>query len=152
MTLIRKNLEKFSTGFHCSRDSASSRMMVDRTGIEPVTSSMSTKRSTAELTVRVAMKFSGTYSRWRRDLNPCTRLCRPLPRLSATPPHTNPDSWILRADDRVRTGDLNLGKVPRYQLRYVRKADAIYRRWAPCPKPGGFGQLFPGVRTLLLCP
>jgi len=25
-----------------------------------------------------------------------------------------------RADDRVRTGDLNLGKVPRYQLRYVR--------------------------------
>ncbi len=24
--------------------------------------------------------------RWRRDLNPCTRLCRPLPRLSATPP------------------------------------------------------------------
>ncbi len=27
---------------------------------------------------------------------------------------------FLRADDRVRTGDLNLGKVPRYQLRYVR--------------------------------
>ena len=26
----------------------------------------------------------------------------------------------MRADDRVRTGDLNLGKVPRYQLRYVR--------------------------------
>ena len=26
------------------------------------------------------------YSRWRRDLNPCGRLCRPLPRLSATPP------------------------------------------------------------------
>src|SRR5450759_3803184 len=25
-------------------------------------------------------------SRWRRDLNPCRRLCRPLPRLSATPP------------------------------------------------------------------
>ena len=24
--------------------------------------------------------------RWRRDLNPCRRLCRPLPRLSATPP------------------------------------------------------------------
>ncbi|MEY4232025.1 MAG: hypothetical protein RL144_225 [Actinomycetota bacterium] len=28
---------------------------------------------------------------------------------------------IIRADDRVRTGDLNLGKVPRYQLRYVRE-------------------------------
>ena len=25
-------------------------------------------------------------ARWRRDLNPCRRLCRPLPRLSATPP------------------------------------------------------------------
>ena len=32
-------------------------------------------------------------------------------------------SGPTRADDRVRTGDLNLGKVPRYQLRYVR----IYR-------------------------
>ena len=29
-------------------------------------------------------------SRWRRDLNPCTRLCRPLPRLSATPPRRPP--------------------------------------------------------------
>ena len=27
---------------------------------------------------------------------------------------------VTRADDRVRTGDLNLGKVPRYQLRYIR--------------------------------
>ena len=26
----------------------------------------------------------------------------------------------IRADDGVRTRDLNLGKVPRYQLRYVR--------------------------------
>ena len=25
-----------------------------------------------------------------------------------------------RADDGVRTRDLNLGKVPRYQLRYIR--------------------------------
>ena len=25
-------------------------------------------------------------ARWRRDSNPCGRLCRPLPRLSATPP------------------------------------------------------------------
>ncbi len=28
----------------------------------------------------------------------------------------------LRADDRVRTGDLNLGKVALYQLSYVRAA------------------------------
>ena len=27
-----------------------------------------------------------TNPRWRRDSNPCIRLCRPLPRLSATPP------------------------------------------------------------------
>ena len=53
--------------------------MVDDTGIEPVTSPVSGVRSPAELIVR-------DYSRWRRDLNPCTRLCRPLPRLSATPP------------------------------------------------------------------
>ena len=56
----------------------------------------------------------------------------------------NPEDWILRADDRVRTGDLNLGKVPRYQLRYVRKAPAIYRRSPPCPKPSGFGLSFGG--------
>jgi site-specific DNA recombinase len=53
--------------------------MVGDTGIEPVTSSVSGKRSPAEL---IALD----RSRWRRDLNPCTRLCRPLPRLSATPP------------------------------------------------------------------
>ena len=31
-------------------------------------------------------RSNGDSSRWRRDLNPCGRLCRPLPRLSATPP------------------------------------------------------------------
>ena len=31
----------------------------------------------------------------------------------------------LRADDRVRTGDLNLGKVALYQLSYVRIAPAF---------------------------
>ncbi len=30
------------------------------------------------------------------------------------------DLGFLRADDRVRTGDLNLGKVALYQLSYVR--------------------------------
>ena len=52
------------------------------TGIEPVTSSVSRKRSPTEL---IALDPSGPR-RWRRDLNPCRRLCRPLPRLSATPP------------------------------------------------------------------
>ena len=54
---------------------------VGDTGIEPVTSSVSGKRATAAPIAR-----SWCSSRWRRDLNPCTRLCRPLPRLSATPP------------------------------------------------------------------
>ena len=58
--------------------------------------------------------------RWRRDSNPCTRLCRPLPRLSATPPCEASCRCPLRADDGIRTRDPHLGKVMRYQLRYVR--------------------------------
>src|SRR5680860_128769 len=58
-------------------------------------------------------------SRWRRDLNPCRRICSPLPRLSATPPRRGP-AILLRADDETRTRDLNLGKVALYQLSYVR--------------------------------
>lgn len=62
------------------------------------------------------------HPRWRRDLNPCTRLCRPLPRLSATPPRAGDDRdrkrWLLtlptRADDEIRTRDPHLGKVMRY--------------------------------------
>src|SRR3954466_14697472 len=54
--------------------------LVGDTGIEPVTSSVSRKRAPA---APIALE---TLPRWRRDLNPCTRLCRPLPRLSATPP------------------------------------------------------------------
>ena len=30
----------------------------------------------------------------------------------------------LRADDRTRTGDIHLGKVMRYQLRYIRMCPA----------------------------
>ena len=58
-------------------------MLVGDTGIEPVTSSVSGKRSPAEL---IARDRPSPESRWERDSNPCTRLCRPLPRLSAIPP------------------------------------------------------------------
>src|SRR5699024_8525531 len=51
---------------------------VGDTGFEPVTSSVSRKRATAAPIARTA--------RWVRDSNPCIRLCRPLPRLSANPP------------------------------------------------------------------
>ena len=58
-------------------------MLVGDTGIEPVTSSVSRKRSPTELIARACL---GQVERWRRDLNPCRRICSPLPRLSATPP------------------------------------------------------------------
>ena len=78
------------------------------------------------------------YSGWRwiRDSNPCIRLCRPLPRLSANPPCLktvlvkpylqNPvvhgflpkgaglSADSIRADDEIRTRDPHLGKVMRY--------------------------------------
>src|SRR5919112_2934830 len=89
------------------------RPVVRDTGIEPVTSSVSGKRSPAELIA------PGNHWRWRRESNPCARLCRPLPHHSATPPlglmRLHP-----RADDGIRTRDPHLGKVMRYQLRYIR--------------------------------
>jgi hypothetical protein len=83
------------------------------TGIEPATSSVSGKRSPAELTAR------DPSWRWRRESNPCARLCRPLPHHSATPP-LGLMPLHLRADDGIRTRDPHLGKVMRYQLRYIR--------------------------------
>jgi hypothetical protein len=88
---------------------------VGDTGFEPVTSSVSGKRATA---APIALcEVVCELQRWVRDLNPCTRICSPLPRLSANPP------WRLRplrADNETRTRDLNLGKVALYQLSYVR--------------------------------
>ena len=88
-------------------------MLVRDTGIEPVTSSVSGKRSPAELIA------PGSNWRWRRESNPCARLCRPLPHHSATPP-LGLMPLHLRADDGIRTRDPHLGKVMRYQLRYIR--------------------------------
>ena len=50
--------------------------LVGDTRLELMTSSVSGKRATN----------CANRPRWRRDLNPCTRICSPLPRLSATPP------------------------------------------------------------------
>ena len=83
-------------------------MLVRDTGIEPVTSSVSGKRSPAEL---IAPGFE--LWRWRRESNPCARLCRPLPHHSATPPLGLPP-LLPRADDGIRTRDPHLGKVMRY--------------------------------------
>jgi hypothetical protein len=85
------------------------------TGIEPATSSVSGKRSPAELTAPGLKNW-----RWRRESNPCARLCRPLPHHSATPPRGFDATCNPRADDGIRTRDPHLGKVMRYQLRYIR--------------------------------
>src|SRR3954447_19015494 len=89
---------------------AGPRVVVGDTGLEPVTSSVSGKR--ASQTAPIARAGVVLCSRWRRDLNPCTRLCRPLPRLSATPPsEAGKPRGCLRADDGIRTRDPHLGKV-----------------------------------------
>src|SRR5689334_23080265 len=74
--------------------------VVGDTGFEPVTSSVSRKRATAAPIARGGADpiVSRWVSRWRRDLNPCTRLCRPLPRLSATPPRRQ---VLLDASERT---------------------------------------------------
>jgi hypothetical protein len=89
--------------------------VVRGTGIEPATSSVSGKRSPAELTAPGSKNW-----RWRRESNPCARLCRPLPHHSATPPRGFDATFNPRADDGIRTRDPHLGKVMRYQLRYIR--------------------------------
>ena len=71
------------------------------------------------------------------------------PHLESLPKRTNPKPVIsglgpgvlYGADDRVRTGDLNLGKVALYQLSYVRrvaecsKTTSQHRRCEPARHP-----------------
>ena len=91
--------------------------LVGDTGIEPVTSSVSRKRASPCANRPRGLSPSLRDSRWRRDSNPCKRICSPLPRLSATPPNSETG---LRADDGIRTRDPHLGKVMLYQLSHVR--------------------------------
>jgi hypothetical protein len=87
--------------------------LVGVTGIEPVTSSVSGKRSPAELNARdpvvaeVETGFEPVYTALQAVASPLG--------------HSTEVGRIgLRADDGIRTRDPNLGKVVRYQLRYVR--------------------------------
>ena len=74
--------------------------------------------------------------RWKRESNPCTRFCRPLPKPLSHSTATRKVSctWptlVNRgADDETRTRDPHLGKVMRYQLRYIRirDGDALKKR------------------------
>ncbi len=72
---------------------------VDARGLEPPTSSVSGMRSNQ-------LSYASVHERWRRDSNPCTRLCRPLPRLSATPPRagTRESSGTVRDGFERMTG------------------------------------------------
>src|SRR5205823_3752803 len=87
--------------------------LVGDTGIEPVTSSVSGKRSPAELIAQVRAEvetgFEPVYTALQAVASPLGH-------------STNVGRAFggLRADDGTRTRDPHLGKVMRYQLRYVR--------------------------------
>src|SRR5271169_7235499 len=101
--------------------------LVRDTGIEPVTSSVSGKRSPAELIAPGAKKLEV-----ETGIEPvCTALqavASPLGHSTAGIDATS----ILRADDGIRTRDPHLGKVMRYQLRHIR---APRTRSSPGAKP-----------------
>ena len=86
------------------------------TGIEPVTSSVSRKRASpcANRPLpdpnEVAAGFEPAYTALQAVASPLGH--------ATVSPRSDP----LRADDGIRTRDPHLGKVMRYQLRYVRNA------------------------------
>ena len=91
------------------------------TGIEPVTSSVSRKRATTAPIARVGVLlevetgFEPVYAALQAAASPLGH-------------STVGGGYTLRADDRARTGDLNLGKVALYQLSYIRaRHQAILR-------------------------
>ena len=89
-------------------------MLVRDTGIEPVTSSVSGKRSPAELIA------PGRKTEVETGIEP---VCTALQAVASPLGHSTVGvdaSLHLRADDGIRTRDPHLGKVMRYQLRYIR--------------------------------
>ncbi len=89
--------------------------LVRDTGIEPVTSSVSGKRSPAELIAPGKPKAGGGDGN-RTRVHGFAGRC-----LTTRPLHRwGPRHLHLRADDGIRTRDPHLGKVMRYQLRYIR--------------------------------
>lgn len=88
-------------------------MLVRDTGIEPVTSSVSGKRSPAELIAPGILEVE-------TGIEP---VCTALQAVASPLGHSTMGLMPLhlRADDGIRTRDPHLGKVMRYQLRYIRK-------------------------------
>ena len=87
-------------------------MLVRDTGIEPVTSSVSGKRSPAELIALETLEVE-------TGIEP---VCTALQAVASPLGHSTGlrSRPIPRADDGIRTRDPHLGKVMRYQLRYIR--------------------------------
>ena len=94
------------------------------TGIEPVTSSVSGKRATAALIAPMkAIKFSRGGDGIRTRVNGFAGRClasRPRHHAGFEPAYLTRNGSCTRADDETRTRDPHLGKVMRYQLRYIR--------------------------------
>ena len=68
--------------------------VVRDTRIELVTSSVSGKRSPTELIAQYIETGKESLLRWKRESNPCTRFCRPLPHHSAIPPYDDDEERI----------------------------------------------------------
>ena len=105
-------------------------VLVGDTGIEPVTSSVSRKRSPTEL---IARGGSGNRTRVQGFAGPClSHSAIPPPaaarsgsaKVPAEPRGSRTRDGVrhLRADDGIRTRDPHLGKVMLYQLSHVRIA------------------------------
>ena len=90
--------------------------MVGDTGFEPVTSSVSRKRAPtapiARMWCEVETGFEPVYTALQAVASPLGHSTEVTPRRLV--------AASLRADDGIRTRDPHLGKVMRYQLRYVR--------------------------------
>ena len=102
------------------------------TGIEPVTSSVSGKRSPAELNAlccEVETGIEPVCTALQAVASPLGHSTVALPPLvihsEVIPDGVSPEK--IRADDGTRTRDPHLGKVMRYQLRYIRIALAGFR-------------------------
>ena len=98
--------------------------MVGDTGFEPVTSSVSRKRATTAPIARARPREADGVFRWIEVETGFEPVYAALQAAASPLGHSTVEGkWIycLRADDRARTGDLNLGKVALYQLSYVRE-------------------------------
>ena len=106
---------------------ASCLALVGDTGIEPVTSSVSGKRATAAPIARVSelrgarlevdTGFEPVYTALQAAASPLGQSTVCWVHHQRTEPAC---AGLIRADDETRTRDPHLGKVMRYQLRYIR--------------------------------